>query len=251
MWRGKTVSLVLPTYNEKDSIRACIEGFFATGLVDKIVVVNNNAVDGTSAEVARTKAREVIEREQGYGAAIQRGFREARGELVMVCEPDATFDPQDAVKLLAYSYDFDLVLGTRTAKEFIWDGAEMGHFLKWGNFAVAKLMEFLFNTVTLTDVGCTYRVITRAALERMAPHFTVKDNYFGPEMMLLACVLDIPFVQVPVNYRRRVGVSSVTGNKAVAFRLGLRMIRLILAYRWRHGGLRPMPRRARRPGASA
>ncbi len=100
------------------------------------------------------------------------------------------------MKLLAYSHDFDFVVGTRTAKEFIWEGANMGHFLKWGNFAVAKLMEMLFNTVTLTDIGCTMRLIKREALVRMQPHFSIIDNYFGPEMMLLACVLDIPFVQI-------------------------------------------------------
>jgi glycosyltransferase involved in cell wall biosynthesis len=239
MWQGQAVSVILPTYNEKDSIRRCIEGFFTTGLVDEVVVVNNNAVRGTSEEVAKTRAREVPEPEQGYGAAIQRGFREVRGDLICVCEPDATFDPRDALKLLSYSSDFDFVLGTRTAKEFIWDGAEMGHFLKWGNVAVAKLMEFLFNTVTLTDVGCTLRLIKRHALLRMQSYFTVKDNYFGPEMMLLACVLDIPFVQIPVNYRRRVGVSSVTGSsKWKAFRLGLHMIWLIVTYWWKHEALK-------------
>jgi glycosyltransferase involved in cell wall biosynthesis len=238
MWKRQTVSLVLPTYNEVSSIRKCIEEFFRTGHVDEIVVVNNNAVPGTSEEVAHTKAREVLESEQGYGAAIQRGFLEVTGDLIVVCEPDNTFDPNDITKLLAYSEDFDFVLGTRTAREFIWQGANMDFFLKWGNFAVAKLMELLFNTVTLSDVGCTLRLIKRDALHRMQPHFTVKDNYFGPEMMLLACVLDIPFVQVPVNYRKRVGVSSVTGSKWKALLLGLRMIQLILHYKWQYEGIR-------------
>ena len=61
MWKGETVSVVLPTYNEKDSIRACINQFEATGYVDEIVVVNNNAAPGTSDEVATTSAREIHE----------------------------------------------------------------------------------------------------------------------------------------------------------------------------------------------
>ena len=237
MWMNQTVSVILPTYNEKESIRDCIIAFFRTGYVDEVVVVNNNAVSGTSDEVARSRAREVFEPEQGYGAAIQRGFLEAKGALVVVSEPDGTFQAQDILKLLAYSGDFDFVVGTRTAKEFIWEGANMSHFLKWGNYAVAKLMELLFNTVTLTDVGCTMRLIKRDALLRMQPHFTIKDNYFGPEMMLLACVLDIPFVQIPVNYRDRVGVSSVTGSKWKTLALGFRMIRLILKYKWQYDGI--------------
>jgi glycosyltransferase involved in cell wall biosynthesis len=67
MWQGKRVSVILMTYAERASIRATIEGFFATGLVDEVLVVNNNAEPGTSEEVARTPAREVVEPRQGYG----------------------------------------------------------------------------------------------------------------------------------------------------------------------------------------
>ena len=61
------MSVALPTYNERDSIRECIEDFFETGVVDEVVVCNNNAAEGTSAEVAKTRAREVFETRQGYG----------------------------------------------------------------------------------------------------------------------------------------------------------------------------------------
>lgn len=246
MWKGETVSVILPTYNERDSIRACIQDFEATGYVDEIVVVNNNAASGTSGEVANTTAREVHESRQGYGAAIRRGFEEATGQYIVVCEPDGTFDAHDVVKLFAYARDFDLVLGSRTVKEFIWQGANMGHFLKWGNYAVAKMMEMLFDTVSLTDIGCTMRLIKRPALELMQPLFTVNDNYFGPEMMLLACILDIPMVQIPVNYQARVGESSVTGNKWKALQLGLHMIGMILSYKWRTDGIRRKSRLKRR-----
>ncbi|MAG55407.1 MAG: glycosyl transferase [Planctomycetes bacterium] len=238
MWSGKTVSVILPTYNEKDSIRASIESFEATGVVDEILVVNNNAATGTSAEVACTRAREVHEPEQGYGAAIQRGFREAIGELVIVSEPDGTFRGHDVFKLLAYSDDFEVVYGSRTVKELIWQGANMGLFLKWGNYAVAKLMEFLFNTTSLTDVGCTMRCIHRDALERIQPLFSVSGSFFGPEMMVLSILKQMSMIQVPVNYTERVGRSSVTGSQWVAFALGLRMIRLIVSYRVR-SWLRP------------
>jgi glycosyltransferase involved in cell wall biosynthesis len=250
MWKGESVSVILPTYNERNSIQACINQFEATGYVDEIVVVNNNAAPGTSEEVARTTAREVPEPRQGYGAAIRRGFEEVTGTYIIVCEPDGTFDANDVVKLFAYARDFDLVLGSRTVKEFIWQGANMGHFLKWGNYAVAKLMEMLFDTVSLTDIGCTMRLIKRPALELMQPLFTIDDNYFGPEMMLLACVLDIPMVQIAVNYQSRVGESSVTGNKWKALKLGLRMIAMILSYKWRTDGIRRKSRLKRRSAPS-
>jgi glycosyltransferase involved in cell wall biosynthesis len=242
MWLDQKVSVVFPTYNEKDSIRAAIEDFFASGVVDEIVVVNNNAARGTSEEVAKTSAREVYEERQGYGAAIRRGLQEAEGDLLIVAEPDGTFLGRDVHKLLAYSMDFEIVYGSRTVNDFIWTGANMGPFLRWGNWAVAKLMEVLFNATSLTDVGCTVRLLKRDAYEKLAPHFTVDGNFFGPEMMLLSIHAPLKIVQIPVNYLPRVGESSVTGNFWKAFRLGLRMIALILEHRfkravgWKPGG---------------
>ena len=80
MWYNKKVSVIFPTYNEKDSIKASIEDFFANGFVDEIIVINNNAAKGTSEEVAKTKAIEIMEPLQGYGAAIRRGFKESKGD---------------------------------------------------------------------------------------------------------------------------------------------------------------------------
>jgi glycosyltransferase involved in cell wall biosynthesis len=233
MWYGKTVSVILPTYNERDSIRAAIEEIEATGVVDEILVINNNAAPGTSDEVAPTSAREIFESKQGYGAAIRRGFREAEGDFVIVSEPDGSFRGHDIHKVLAYAQDFEVVYGSRTVKELIWEGANMGLFLKWGNYSVAKLTEFLFNTTSLTDVGCTMRCIRREALRRVEPYFTVDGSFFGPEMMVLTVLVKTSMIQIPVNYTKRVGTSSVTGNKWVALRLGLRMIALILSYRVR------------------
>lgn len=237
MWREKTVSVILPTYNEKDSIKGFIRNLEKEQLADEILVINNNAAEGTSEEVAQTSAREIMEPVQGYGAAIQRGFKESTGDLVMVFEPDATFMAHDMRKMLSYSEDFDVVYGTRTSRALIWRGADMGLFLKWGNYSVAKLMEFLFNTTCLTDVGCTVRCIHRNALEDLQPYFTVKGSFFGPEMMLLTVIRNKKVIQIPVNYTKRVGSSSVTGNKFIAFGLGLRMITLVLQYRmksWLH-----------------
>ena len=77
MWNDKAVSVVLMTYAERDSIRAVIDGFFATGVVDEVVVVDNNAEPGTAEEVAATQARLVHEPRQGYGHATRRGLEEA------------------------------------------------------------------------------------------------------------------------------------------------------------------------------
>ena len=231
MWRGKTVAVILPTYNEKNSIRAAAFDFQRDGLADEVIVVNNNAAQGTSEEIAGSGARELFERRQGYGHALLCGIDNSAADLIVLAEPDGTFSGHDLLKLLAYSDDVQVVFGTRTSREFIWAGANMGPFLRWGNWAVAKMTELLFNTTILTDMGCTYRLFHREALQRIRPHLTIGGSHFGPQLLMEVIAHGIPFIEIPVNYRRRVGESSVTGDLWKAFKLGLRMITLVLSYR--------------------
>jgi glycosyltransferase involved in cell wall biosynthesis len=241
MWKDKQVSVVLMTYAERDSIREVIEGFFDLGVVDEVLVVNNNAQEGTTEEVEQTEARQVFEAKQGYGQAIRRGLKEAKGDLVALVEPDGTFLPGDLLKLLAYSDECDMVLGTRTTRELIWRGSNMGFFLKWGNWAVAKLVEVLFNTSHLSDVGCTYRLLDRRLVDYIAENMRIGGSHAGPEIMLLTITSGARFVEIPVNYLPRVGHSSVTGSQLTAVGLGLRMIGLILRFRLKHPRALPRP----------
>ncbi len=206
MWNGKSISVVLPTYNEKDSIADVIRGFDKLGIVDDILVVNNNAASGTSEEVATTSAREILETRQGYGAAIRRGLVEVDTDLICICEPDGTFNPRDLNKLLPFTEECDFVVGSRTVSNFIWDGANMGWFLQWGNWAVAKIIEVLFNTSYLSDVGCTFRVVSRERVADIVAKAQVDGSSFGLEMLMLGVVGRAKIVQVPVNYHPRVGV---------------------------------------------
>src|SRR5665647_261608 len=167
VWRDETVSVVLMTYAEKGSIRRVIDDFFATGVVDEVVVINNNAEVGTSEEVAKTVAREIFEPRQGYGFATRRGLAEATGDIVVLAEPDGTFDPGDVIKLLAYVGDCDAVFGTRTTRALIWREANMGTLLRFGNWAVAKYVRLLFRSDHFSDVGCTYRLLRRPLVERI------------------------------------------------------------------------------------
>jgi glycosyltransferase involved in cell wall biosynthesis len=233
MWRDKTLAVVLPTYNEKDSIADCIRAFEAIAEVDKVVVINNNAAEGTSEEVAKTGAIQIVETTQGYGAAIKRGLREAGTDLVAVCEPDGTFNPEDLRKLLAFMPECDIVVGSRTVSNFIWEGANMGWFLQWGNWAVAKLIEVLYNASYLSDVGCTFRVMTAGQAQAILDRSTLDGSAYGLEMLLISVITKARMVQVPVNYHPRVGVSSVTGDFGKTISLGLEMIVLTARMRLR------------------
>src|SRR5262249_25870564 len=240
MWKGKTVSIVFPVYNEEEGLLNAIEDFFDLEWVDEIIVVDNNSSDRSTAIAKTTRAKLVTERRQGYGLALQRGLREASGDLIILAEPDGTFIAKDVLKLLAYSDDSAMVLGTRTTRELIWDEANMGIFLRLGNWAVAKLLEFLFNGPSLSDCGCTMRLIHSDAASRIQNHLTVGGSHFLPEMVILGLLGGMRIIEVPVNYRGRVGTSKITGTFKTAWRVGWRMIRLILVYRIRAwSGLAP------------
>src|SRR3989338_10234711 len=120
MYNNKTVSVIFPAYNEQENIRVAIEEFFSVDIVDEVIAVDNNSTDNTAKEIKKTKAKYFLETKQGYGNALQRGLREAKGDFVFMCEPDGTFVAKDIIKMLAYSDEFDVVFGTRTSKTLIW-----------------------------------------------------------------------------------------------------------------------------------
>src|SRR4030042_4989049 len=114
MWKGNKISVVFSTYNEKYSIKQCINDFFDTGIVDEVIAVDNNAVKGTKEEILKTKAKYFHEKNQGFGWGYRRALKEATGDILIMTEPDGTFEAKDILKLLAYCEDFWVVLGTRT-----------------------------------------------------------------------------------------------------------------------------------------
>src|SRR5437762_7775684 len=231
MWQGHRVPILLPAHNDEAGIAADVADFGALDAVDEVVVVDNNSHDATASRATAAGARVVGEPRQGYGHALRGGLADAQGEYVVLAEPDGTFMAKDVLKLLAYADDFDLVLGTRTTRELIWHGANMGWQLRWGNWFVAKLLQVLFGGPSLSDCGCTLRLVRRSAVAHMLPRFTVGGSHFLPEMVCLALLEKLRLVEVPVNYRDRVGESKITGSMETALGVAARMVGVILRYR--------------------
>lgn len=211
MYNGKKISIVFATYREKDSVRRVILDFFASGFVDEIVVVNNNAEPGTEEEVKKTKARMVYEPRQGYGYTFQTGIREARGDYVILCEPDGTFIGSDVERFLVYAKDsFDIVLGSRTGQSTPLSGADMGVWRKFANVLEAKTIEVLFNTNALTDVGCSYKLFTKRAIRKLKPLWRTRNSLFATELVLLTVSQNLRFIEIPITFKKRIGTSTFT-----------------------------------------
>lgn len=236
MYLGKKVSLVLPVFNERENVKEAIEEFLRHPAVDEIIAVDNNSKDGSDAHIKLTSARYVKETKQGYGAALRRGLAEATGDLIVTCEPDGTFRASDLDRFLVFSQDYDVVLGTRTSRHPVWSGgdpgANMDFALRMGNWAVAKLLEYLFNGPSLTDVGCSYKLINRLAYEEVKDSFVVDGNWFSPEYMIRVLQHELSIVEIPVRYGARIGTSKITGKRHKAIALGFRMIFFILTERF-------------------
>jgi glycosyltransferase involved in cell wall biosynthesis len=233
MWGGKSVSVVFPAYNEADHVAHAVRDFLATGVVDEVVVIDNNSRDETAARASAAGARVIAETRQGYGFALRRGLADAAGDLIVLSEPDGTFAGRDILKLLAYSEDFDLVCGTRTTRELLWHEANMGFSLRLGNVAVAKFLQLLFGGPSLSDCGCTMRLINRRGIDAIGGSLTVGGSHFLPEMVILALTRGLRVIEIPLNYRPRVGVSKITGRLRGVVGTGARMVRLIVWYRLR------------------
>ena len=84
------IDLILPAYNEEDSIKKCINNFYSLKIFNKIIVIDNNSTDNTKIEIEKTKAIYIQEKQQGYGASLIRGFKESKSDYIITCEPDLT-----------------------------------------------------------------------------------------------------------------------------------------------------------------
>ncbi len=232
MWNGQTVSVVFTTYRDLATIREVIEGLFATGVVDEVVAVDNNAEEGTKEEILQTPAKYVHEPRQGVGYGFLRAIREATGDIIITIEVDGTYSPRDVHKFLAYADDFDVVCGTRTAAVMIAPGSDMDFFTRWPNLLYAKLIEVLFNTPNLTDVGCVYRLIKRSAWERIQ-HCEMDGGWaFNLDWTIHIARARIKFVEIAVNFLPREGDSvGAAASRIQAAKIAVRMMGFLIRHR--------------------
>lgn len=235
-FKKQTVSLVIPAYNEEDSIGYVIDNVLRANVaVDEIVVADNCSTDKT-AEIARKKGAKVLSKPlSGYGDALKYGMDNAIGDILILSEADGSFDASDIPKILEYLKDVDMVVGSRTTKEMIEQGANMKCILRWGNIFVAKCMQLLwiYDEPRFTDVGCTYRGIWRETYLEIRDNLTSVGPAFSPEMMVELLRARRKIIEIPVSYKARIGGESKhSGNFLHIMRTGLSMVAVILKKRF-------------------
>lgn len=235
MFQHWKVSVVVPAYNEEGTVESVVRDFLAHPNVDEVVVVDNNCRDRT-AELARAAgARVVTESAPGYGCALRRGLDESTGDVIALVEADGSFRAFDLAKFLCYLPDCSMVLGTRTTRQMVQQGANMRSLLRWGNVAAAKILEllwFISSEPRITDVGCTYRALHRSTWNLIRDGLTESGAPFSPEMICEAFRCGLRVIEIPIHYfSRGAGESKHSKGFRQVARTGLRMLRTILRKR--------------------
>jgi glycosyltransferase involved in cell wall biosynthesis len=236
MFHDWKVSVVVPAYDEEATIAGVVRDFRSHASVDEVVVVDNNCRDRTAEVAAAAGARVVAESRPGYGSALRRGMDEATGDILVLVEADGSFKAHDLSKFLCYLPDCAMVLGTRTTRQMVQQGANMRSLLRWGNVVAAKILELLWfvsSEPRITDVGCTYRAIHRQAWRVIRGGLSETGAPFSPEMICEAFRCGLRVIEIPVHYFTRGGGESKhsAGLLQVA-RTGLRMMRTIVRKRF-------------------
>lgn len=197
------LSIVLPCLNEEETLAACLgrarEGLAAAGLRGEIVVVDNGSTD-RSAEIARSlDARVVFEEVRGYGAALRRGFAEARAPWIMMADADGSYDLGYAgafAERLAEGYD--LVMGSRL-RGTIEPGAMPWLHRRVGTPALTRALNLLHGA-GISDVNCGMRGFRRDAVPRMALRSDGME--LASEMVIAAARAGLRITEIPIDFHR-------------------------------------------------
>ena len=184
------LSVIIPVYNEKGTIREILRRVRAVRIPKEIIVVDDGSTDGTGEVLGEMEGDEGLrvlrhQRNRGKGAAVRTGFKEATGGIVIIQDADLEYDPMQYPRLIQPIVEgvADVVYGSR----FLSDGPH--RVLYYWHFVANRVLTTLSNMFTdlnLSDVETCYKVFRREVIEAVAP--TLRQRGFGIEMELTAKV---------------------------------------------------------------
>ncbi|MFC6268714.1 glycosyltransferase family 2 protein [Frigoriflavimonas asaccharolytica] len=223
------IKVIIPAFNEEKSIGKVIQDI--PKIVSEIIVISNNSTDNTE-EVAKENGATVLsENRKGYGYACLKGMdyiakQEIKPDIIVFLDGDYSDFPEELTKLVEpiINGETDFVLGARVSE--LRENGSMTPQQIFGNWLATFLMKLFFKS-TFTDLG-PFRAIRYEKLLGLE----MQDKTYGwtVEMQLKVLKQKLSYMEIPVNYRNRIGVSKVSGTVKGTVMAGIKIIGWIFKY---------------------
>ena len=226
---NQPIKVIIPAYNEQDSIANVINDI--PSIVDEVIVVSNNSTDATEANAKNAGATVLQENRKGYGYACLKGMeyiskQENKPSIVVFLDGDYSDYPEQLTELVApiIKDDIDFVIGSRVKR--LREQGSMTPQQIFGNWLATFLMTLFFGA-KFTDLG-PFRAIKYDKLLALK----MEDKTYGwtVEMQLKALKQKFTYVEIPMKYRNRIGVSKVSGTVKGSILAGVKILGWIFKY---------------------
>ncbi len=223
------IKVIIPAYNEQDSIANVINDIPKT--VDEIIVISNNSTDNTEINAKKAGATVLKEHQKGYGFACLKGMdyilkQEIKPEIIVFLDGDYSDYPEQLTEVVApiINDNIDFVIGSRVKE--LREAGSMTPQQIFGNWLATSLMKLLFRA-KFTDLG-PFRAIKYDKLLALK----MQDKTYGwtVEMQLKALKQKLTYVEIPMKYRNRIGVSKVSGTVKGSIFAGIKILGWIFKY---------------------
>ena len=231
MNKSPKIVVIIPAYNEENSIAKVIHDIPA-GLVHEVIVVNNNSNDATDVNARNAGATILHEEKPGYGYACLKGLEyikqlQPAADIVVFIDADYSDHPEEMHLLVQpiLNEGMDMVIGSRARGKK--ETGSMTIPQVFGNWLATRLLK-TFYKVSYTDLG-PFRAIRYDKLMEI----NMQDTTYGwtVEMQVKAAKLKMKTVEVPVSYRKRIGISKISGTVKGTVLAGYKIITTIFKYR--------------------
>jgi glycosyltransferase involved in cell wall biosynthesis len=224
-----TLSVIIPIYNEVNTLDKILDCVLATGLPDEIILIDDGSTDGTRDLLTKFKGDEKIkvifhERNLGKGAAVRTGISAATGDVILIQDADMEYDPRDYPAMLRPIADgkADVVYGSR----FLGGSRRVAMF--WHMLA-NKLLTFttnlLYDTI-LSDMETGYKVFRREVLENIKLRANRFD--FEPEFTAKILKQKVRIFEVPISFNPR----DYSEGKKIKFKDAFAAFWVLIKYRF-------------------
>jgi glycosyltransferase involved in cell wall biosynthesis len=223
------IKVIIPAYNEQDSIGKVVKDI--PEIIDEIIVISNNSTDNTIINAKNAGATVLSENRKGYGYACLKGMdyisqQDIKPAIIVFLDGDYSDYPEQLTEIIApiLNDDIDFVIGARV-KELRENGS-MTPQQVFGNWLATFLMKLFFNA-KFSDLG-PFRAIKYNQLLAL----NMEDKTYGwtVEMQLKVLKQKMSYIEIPVKYRNRIGVSKVSGTVKGSIFAGIKILGWIFKY---------------------